>query len=52
MNDITYCNGDGCEIRQQCWRYVLFTKNTSEYVWMTIPHYDNETKQCENFLTL
>ena len=51
MNDISYCEGDGCEIKSDCLRYRSL-KHTSGMKWYVEPLYETKTKQCENFIKL
>lgn len=50
MNDICYCTGMDCEIREECKRYRI--KQEERIAWWIRPEYDYQKKQCENFIEL
>lgn len=53
MNDTTYCNGHGCEIRDNCLRFKLHCKKPKVMLaWYMNPAYVTLTQKCENFIKL
>ena len=56
MNElIDYCMGDGCPLKNTCWRYLGWMRRDDldgglPPEWFIAPDYDGKTKSCINFL--
>jgi hypothetical protein len=46
MADITKCSGEGCPLKNECYRF-LATDSYRQSYFMTAP-YNQETKECEH----
>lgn len=38
MKDITKCKGEGCPIREDCYRFTHFTQDEWEYYFLETPY--------------
>ena len=45
MPDITKCRGEGCPLKEQCWRFVCKPALLRQSRWSGTP-YDPVTKTC------
>jgi hypothetical protein len=47
MPDITMCNGEGCPLKENCYRFTATPSEYSQSYFIEIP-YDNEYERCEH----
>lgn len=50
MNDKDFCPGTKCPIRDNCWRYIHGLGAPKLITNWEEPHYDKETKSCDQYL--
>lgn len=50
MNDIDYCKGTDCPLKDNCARHILSLEEPKPYAWWTEPAYNKETDSCELYL--
>lgn len=50
MNDIAYCSGKNCPIRDNCRRYVFSLGVPPMFGWWEQPQYSQMTNSCPLYL--
>lgn len=48
MPDITKCKGDGCPLKESCYRFTALDSPHAQWIFGGVP-YDAETKSCEQY---
>ena len=46
MADITKCSGEGCPLKNECYRFLAIANQYQQSYFTTVP-YNQETKECE-----
>lgn len=49
MVDMCKCKGEGCPLKEMCYRYTATADPYWQY-WLDYPPYDKETDDCKLFL--